>query len=462
MRFPRVFALLSCGFTLSVCAIAQNPCPNGSTKLICLLNQNISLSSVVSGQPVGGYATNFDGSFSPLNAAIGRQSAILPLASPSSGITFTWDAAAKTFVSSTDSFGPILGERADTIGKGRIFVGFSYQHFTFDALDGVDLKSMPVVLAQPSSISPSDSSTTCSLSGNNSGSDCGYVRDVIKTDNNISLRVNQFTTFIAYGLTNRIDLSLAIPIESVSMGISTNATMVNNSASSPPVHGFAPSASCPDPCMQAAFSNSRSAAGIGDMTLRVKGTAWKNERSGLALGVDVRLPTGDDLDFIGSGAAGFRPFVVWSYRSRVSPHALVGYEVNGSSVVAGDITTGIKDRLPSQLSYAVGADVWFTKRVTGAFDLLGQEVFNAERVSTGTVAEPAACTDSSCTSFVAPNQDKALILQSGSYNSSNASLGMKFRPFGSLLVTGNVVIRLSQNAGLRAKYVPLVGVSYTF
>lgn len=462
MRFPRIAVSLLSFSLISTAALAQGPCPAASTKLICLLNQNVSLSSVVSGQPVGGYASNFNGSFSPLNAAIGRQSAILPLASPSSGITFSWDAAAKTFVSSTDSFGPILGERAETIGKNRVFIGFSYQHFNFDAMDGVSLKSMPVVLLQPDSISPSNSSTSCSLSGNNSGSDCGYVRDVITTNNRLDLKVQQFTTFIAYGLTNRIDLSLAIPIENVRMAVSTDATIVNNSASSPPVHGFVPGPSCPDPCMQASFSNGRSASGIGDLTLRVKGTAWKNERSGLALGVDVRLPTGDQLDFIGAGAAGFRPFIVWSYRARFSPHALVGYEVNGSSVVAGDIATNIKAKLPSQLSYTVGADVWITKRLTAAFDLLGQEVFDAERISVGNFTEPAACTDSSCTSFLTPSQNQALLLRSASYNASNVSLGAKFKPFGSFLVTGNVLVTLNQNAGLRSKYVPLVGVSYTF
>lgn len=68
----------------------------------------------------------------PLSAAIGAQSSLLPLASPSSGLTFTWDPIAKAFAPSTDSLGPILGERADTVGKHRIFLGFSYQYFNFD------------------------------------------------------------------------------------------------------------------------------------------------------------------------------------------------------------------------------------------------------------------------------------------------------------------------------------------
>jgi len=246
----------------------------------------------------------------------------------------------------------------------------------------------------------------------------------------------------------------------VRMGIFSAATIVDNSQSF--VHGFVPTPTCPDPCLQASFSNVRNASGIGDMIIRVKGIAWKAERAAVALGVDVRVPTGDQLNFLGAGAAGFKPFVVWSYRSRISPHALAGYEVNGSSVVAGDISTGTKERLPSQLTYIAGADVWLTKRLTGAFDLVGQQVFEAERSSVGNFAEPAPCTDSNCNSFGTPNVDKSLLLHAGSYNSSSVSAGFKVRPFGSLLLTGNVLIRLNDNTGLRAKYVPLAGLSYTF
>lgn len=465
LRHPLLTALLSYGFLTCTIANAQNLCPTGTNnvKLICLLNQNIDLSTTSSqaGGSVVPFTGNFAGSFSPLNAAIGRQSALLPLASPSSGITFSWNPVAKTFASSTDSYGPILGERAETIGKGRVFLGFSYQYFKFDALDGVNLKNMPVVLTQPDSVSPEDPSRTCSINGDSIDTACGYIRDVIRTDNRIDLKVHQFTTYVAYGLTNRIDVSVAIPIENVRMGISSEATIAPNSQSF--VHVFVPHGNCVDPCFQRSFSNTGNASGIGDITLRVKGTAWKGERAGLALGVDVRVPTGDQLDFLGAGAAGFKPFVNLSYRARISPHAVVGYEINGSSVVAGDVTTSRKERLPSQLTYAAGADVWLTKRLSAAFDFVGQEVFQAQRSSVGTFTEPAECTDSNCNAFIdPPNVDQALLLRAGSYNATSASIGAKVRPFSGLLLTGNVLIRLNDNTGLRAKYVPLVGVSYTF
>jgi len=43
----------------------------------------------------------------------------------------------------------------------------------------------------------------------------------------------------------------------------------------------------------------------------------------------------------------------------------------------------------------------------------------------------------------------------------DASLGAKVRLFRHLLVTGNVLLKLN-DSGLRAKVVPLAGISYTF
>jgi len=465
----------------NVVGFGQTPaCPSGATsaKLICMIPQiygpGLQIQAVnFGGAPVDDhFQTVLTSNLSPLNSAIARQSAILPLASPSSGITFSWDAAAKTFVGSTDSYGPILGERADTIGKYKVSLGFSYQYFDFSNLDGVSLKNLPSVYFQ------SDETNTatgdhCSLSGDSTGS-CGYIRDVVTTSNRVDLKVHQFTTFVTFGLTNRIDVSAAIPIESVHMAVYSNATIVNNIDASGNVfaHTFPFRTGCGSlnvpvsPCSNQQFSSASTSSGIGDITLRVKGTAWKGEKSGLALGADFRIPTGDSLNFLGSGAVGVRPFIVWSYRARVSPHALVGFEVDGSSQIAGDVTTGVKDKLPGSLSYVIGADTWITKRVTAAFDLVGQDVFQAGRVSVKNVPEPAACLDSSgqCDpgqGFATPTNAPIVTPFVASYNSLFASVGAKFRPTSNLLILGNVLFKLN-NGGLGLKAVPMIGVAYTF
>jgi len=459
--------------------LGQATCPTGtkSDKLACLIPQVYGVNGidVNHGTTAGQFTSDFlTTSLNPVVSSIARQSALLPLASPSSGITFTWDAANKLFVSSTDSFGPIFGERAETIGRHRVFLGISYQYFNFTSLDGISLKNMPVVLTQPDdSVTLSSQNLTCSVNApassvtESSFGQCGYIRDVINTSNRIDLKIHQFTTFITFGLTNQIDLSLAIPIENVRMNVTSNATLVHNDSPSRFFHGFLPTSTCPAVCVESSSSNPGTAAGIGDMTLRLKGTAWKGERAALALGVDVRVPTGDQLDFLGAGAPGVRPFVDWSYRSRVSPNILVGYEANGTSIIGGDITTGKKDRLPSQLTYSVGADVWLTKWLTGAFDIVGQQVFQGESSGIKSLHDLGQCQDSqalACDPNVAlspPNTYQDLSLSTGSYNMTNASVGIKVKPGSNLIITGNVLIKLN-NSGLRAKTIPLVGLSYTF
>lgn len=456
-----VLVTLSCIFLCATTMGQGRPCPSSfSGKLICGIPEVYGVNGLTLNGSV--HKGHFESSFvnvsaTPLSSAIGIESTLLPLASPASGITFTWDSAAKAFHSSTDSLGPILGERAETIGKHKLSVGFGYQYFKFDAIDGLDLrKGLPVVLTHQDDFDDQPP-RVCSVTGDNI-TECGFVRDIIKTNNKVDLKIHQFTTFVTFGLTDRIDLSVAVPFENVRLGVSSDATIVDNSQQS--LHTFTP------PCdsFSCSFSDSRAASGIGDVTLRVKGTAWKGERAAVALGTDVRFPTGDELNFLGSGAFGVRPFVVWSYRYRISPHALLGYETNSSSVLSGDISTGTKGRLPSQVTYSGGADVWLTKRLTVAMDLVGQQVNVPRRLVTKTFTELGACKNSACDpadGFDPPNTDPNISQATAHYNATNASLGMRVRPFGGLLITGNVTFKLN-DGGLRAKVVPLVAVSYTF
>src|SRR5205085_436924 len=127
-----------------------------------------------------------------------------------------------------------------------------------------------------------------------------------------------------------------------------------------------------------------SAFGVGDVVIRGKFEAVKRERAGLAFGVFVHTPTGDELNFLGSGTTGVRPFVTFSYAGRVSPHATVGYLRNGDSVLAGDVTTGTKAHLPDVLTYSAGVDASLNRRLSLAFDCLNQSLREAARIQSST------------------------------------------------------------------------------
>src|SRR5437762_6632386 len=81
----------------------------------------------------------FQAEFTQFNVALASQLTGLPIPSPASGFTYTLDPSLGLFNRSTKSFGPLLSERADTIGKGKVSIGVHYQRFTFDKIEGVDV-----------------------------------------------------------------------------------------------------------------------------------------------------------------------------------------------------------------------------------------------------------------------------------------------------------------------------------
>jgi hypothetical protein len=216
------------------------------------------------------------------------------------------------------------------------------------------------------------------------------------------------------------------------------------------------------------FSRSVDASGIGDIVIRAKGTLWKGEHLGIAAAADFRLATGDETNFLGSGTWGVKPFVIVSYKGRISPHVNLGYEWNGDSILAGSIDvssgTSTKAHLPNEFLYTVGADVGITRRLTANADFLGQRVFDGYRLSTRPFTDQGQVTGVSGGTVQVGTQHTFSDLSqpsTGSFDIRDLALGAKFSPFSRWLITGNVIIKLD-DGGLRAKVVPLVGVSYTF
>lgn len=389
-------------------AAAQANCATHASSLYCLPN-----SSSLFGLPAN------VSPFAPVFSAMGSQLDLLPTASPASGITLRFDPAAGVPVRTTESLGPILSERAETIGKGRLFLGFTFQRLGFDSIDGTDLKNLPMVF----------NVVVCGPSG------CDPTQTVVATQNRVDLKVNKFTSVATYGLTNRIDLSVTVPIETVKLGLSRKSSLY--------LQGKPGVFPAPD------FGEGES-SGIGDIVARAKGTILSRERFGLAGGVDVRFPTGDELNFLGSGAWGVKPFLAASYRAKISPHANFGYQWNGDSVLASKtvaaVTTpagGSKDQLPTNIFYSVGFEVP-AKKFTFSADFLSFHVFDALRLTpTNSFGQPT------------------LAVTTGSFTTSDGSVGVKINPVAGLILTTNVDIKLDHN-GLRHRLIPIFGIAYTF
>ena len=307
----------------------------------------------------------FQSEFRLVNVALTSQLATVPLPSPASGFTYHFDAATGTFVRSTRSFGPILADRAETIGRGKIAFGYSYQFYSYDRLDGVSLANIPAVF------------THDNLEAG------GGRTDVVATNNTIEATVTQLTGALTYGLSDRVDVSLAVPVVRTKLSLLSNATIHRiGTGSDLGIHYFR------DPDAIGGYGSTRqyyaegSSGGVGDLVARVKATMMREGSRALAAGLDVRMPTGDEQNLLGSGAIGVRPFVALSASiGAFAPHANAAYQWNGKSLIGGSVREGIKADLPDQFVYALGADVLVAPRLSVVLDLFGQRVVSSPRLT---------------------------------------------------------------------------------
>jgi hypothetical protein len=460
--------------SLPAMALAQtSPCPtslstSGAPVTIARTGDLICAVPQIFG-PAGLVGQNFDGplvsttghsvhfqaaainNFGPINSEIGVQLSQLPLASPASGFIFAFNPSLGVVARSAESFGPILTDRAETIGKKKLFVGVSYQFFNFDKADAVNLQNFGVVLThepEPTVCAQSPSTPGCPTAPT-------FTHDIVATRNSLDLKVHQFTIVATYGITDRLDISLAVPLLEVRMAMYSDATIFNFEP--PPVnHAFAvPTTPSKNETFisatNALFFNGNSARGVGDLVIRGKFLAYKGEHSSVAVGMDAHLPTGDANNFLGAGTWGVRPFATYTYSGRVSPHASVGFQGNGDSVLAGDITTqpATKAHLPDIFTYSAGVDAGIVRRLSVSFDFLGQSIRDAAKIASSTFTDLVGDTHSNITTSM------------GTVNQASIAGGFKANLAGQLLVTANVLYQVN-HAGLHSKPVPLIGLSYTF
>jgi len=383
------------------------------------------------------FNSSFQSEFGQINNALATQLLSLPLPSPASGFTYTFNPSLGVFTRSTQSFGSILSERAETIGKKRVTFGFNFQHFNFDSFQGVPLNNVPAVFTHDDSVR------------------LGGREDVVTTNSRIELKVDQFTFSSTVGLTDHIDLSVAVPVVRTDLSVVSEAIIQRiGTGGNLPIHYFSTGrpGSPDDYGNRKQFSASGSDQGIGDIIFRVKGTAVKWENSRLAFGADFRVPSGDEKNLLGSGAAGVKPFAAYTYNyKRFSPHFNVGYQWNGKSVLAGDLQKNTKGNLPDQFLYVVGADVGLSSWFSLAIDILGQRVIDSPRLISETFETLVGGVKFPNIRFEQP----------ASFNVNNGAIGFKVNPGGNLLLNFNLLLQLD-NGGLRDKIAPLVGATYTF
>lgn len=387
------------GLLSAVSALAQNTC--GNTKLECLMPTALHTNPPT---------------FNFFNQTFATQIGQLPLATPASGFIFTFDKQKGVYTAAQESFGPLVAERFETIGYHKAYLAFTYQRFAFDELDDNSLGNLPLFFSYPSAQNP---------------------QVVTQTFSRIDTKVNQYVAFATFGISKRVDISIAVPINRISLGVSTSGH--EYSTSTPAKVSFTQTVA-------------GEASGFGDVVLAGKGTLYQNDKYGVAAGMELRLPSGDEKNFLGSGAVGIKPYLVLGHRGKIAPHLNLAYQWNGSSALTRD-ANGAEQPLPGFFGYTFGADMGLLHQVTFTADLVGEHFFNAPRITTPGTPSTTVSDPTIAFSTVFPTD--------GDYEVDNLALGLKLNAWKKLLLLGNATIKLN-NGGLRATVVPLVGVSYSF
>jgi hypothetical protein len=391
-----------------------------------------SLATLPGEQPhTAHFNSDFQSNFSQFGTALVNQFVSVPLPSPTSGFTYEFDPSLGVFRRTSKSFGPILADRAETLGARRVSVGFAFQRFTFDSVEGLDLRSVPAVFTHDDAAL------------------LGGRQDIVTTVNEIDARVSQSTMYMTLGVTEHFDVSLAVPFISNTLRVRSTATIQRIGTTNELTHFFRQSDGSVGEVRM--FNAEGSASGIGDLMVRVKRAIRSGSATGVAVGVDLRVPTGDAMNLLGSGAAAVQPFAIWSGTfGQLSPHANLSYRWNGNSVLAGNPKTGQSGDFPDNIGYAVGADVVAATRVTLAFDLVGGYTTHAERL----LEEPFHALDNRS---IFPN----IAFTHDSFNTMSGTVGLKAMIADRLLLSGNVLFALDDH-GVRDRVTPMLGVEYSF
>jgi hypothetical protein len=173
------------------------------------------------------------------------------------------------------------------------------------------------------------------------------------------------------------------------------------------------------------------------MPFYAKYNVLRRNASGLALGLEVRLPTGDDQNLLGTGRTTVTPRAIASIEGRrATLHANVGYGF---------------DNLTRELTYSGAATFASSNHLTLVGELVGRRLASLGRLTYTVVPHPTL-TDVDTIRLTSTNERTARLV---------AVTGLKWNFRSTWLITANVVRPVTE-AGLNAPWTPTLTFDYSF
>jgi hypothetical protein len=322
----------------------------------------------------------------------------LPVTSSASGFTYRIDPTLGGVpVRSTGSFGPFFTERSLTIGRLQFSLAATYQGVTFDEIDGRDLRDGTL------------RATASRLTSNQVPFDVETVAMRIHTDT-VTVAAN-------YGVTDRLEIGAALPLERLTLTGERVDTYRGT------------------PLLQAAVS--ANASGPGDLVVRGKLTLLQRGPSGVAVGAEGRLPTGDSANLLGAGETIVKPRFMWSMEtSHVAVDSNVGYAFGGIS---------------DELDYSAAVTTAGAHKITVVGEVVGRRLNSAGHLIEVVSRHP----------LLAGVETVRLSAVEQATHRAVALAGVKWNARATWLVTANIARSLT-TSGLTARWMSTIGAEYAF
>ncbi len=384
-----------------------------------------------------------------LNQGIGRQIANYPVNSSAGGFAYELDPDLGVFIRPTQSFGSVYTERPLTLGKGRYNVGLSVTEFSFDDIDGLQLEEGDIQLV----FNHEDTN------GDGSNLEPHLEGDLVSSQLYLRIKSRVTALVASYGVSDRFDLGMAMPFVDVDLQLTAVNHVERVSTGNRDIHTFNNGT---DTDVDRRFG---SASGVGDVSLRGKYQFLRNSGNYLAGAAQVKLPTGDVSNLLGTGETQVSLWLLASHIGQtVNPTLNLGYI--GSS---GD--------LPNEFRYTGGLSWAVDPKLTLSADLLGRTLFDVQTVQmTSSVftyipvdADPGSPGttpahdpgDHDPDSIEEIELDQLSLSEESTVSSLQGSIGFKLNVASTVLVTVNGLFPINKT-GLNDDFTALLGIDYSF
>jgi hypothetical protein len=321
----------------------------------------------------------------------------VPLATASSGFLYRLNPELGTVERATESFGAFFVERALTPGPGHASLGISTTTASFDQLDGKSLRDGALVTVANQFRDEAAPFDTESLI--------------------LRIRSSTMTLFGSVGIGSRVEIGAALPL----MKLTLDGQRVN-------VYRGAT-------LIQA--TGNATASGLADLALRGKVNLVASRSGGVAVAGEIRLPTGDATNLLGTGKTSYRIMGIGSLEG-----GSVALHANASMLTGG---------ISSEFDFAGALSVAVHPRVTLSGETLVRRVTDLHALEL--VSAPHPTLIGVDTFRLAPGVDPETL--------ALVVTGFKWNVAHTLVIGGHLNWSLLHR-GLTAPLTPTLGLEYAF